>query len=335
MLKRLIKEEKEEQSTRLDFYVMSMSSLWKIVKNNISDPNDNEKAIIDDIEIFLNNPEQDWVKAYRTEQLIVPFMSEIQLNMRCEARLSEAKERLFLFNVSTHENNWDAAKNSKKPTDVLEAKRAAFHALLDEIQWEYIGKLLNRRLLLEAARRLWIIGLAVLFLVSLPWLAFGIVSLIWDGFSSVMNDAAQKAPAFGLYTAISFGLLGAFFSRLNSFQSQAATLSYVQIRQIFRASFLIVRLGYGMVGSMILYFMLAGEFLQGNLFPQISGMALYAKTVTVWGINFSTFLPNAEFAKLVVWAFIGGFSERLIPAGLEKVEKGEIEHKSSDKDQNL
>ncbi|MGI9485830.1 MAG: hypothetical protein ACR2RF_08100 [Geminicoccaceae bacterium] len=321
MFEFLIRKKKVTDSTLLDYYVMSMSSLWDTVHKDVEDT-EQEKAIAK-IEAYLSNPIHDWVEAYRTEQLIVQFMSEVQLDMRYEARLSEAKHRLSLFNTSVHEKNWNIAKDSDKTTESLRAKRAAFQAFLDEIQWEYIGRRLNKKFQHDVAKRLWIFGLFTISIVIIPWITLISASVLGNSFpllKNLIDITASRAPAFGFYTAISFGLLGAFFSRLNSFQSQAATLSYAQLTEIFHASFLVVRLGFGMVGSMILYFMLAGGFLEGGLFPKFEDMQITGHAVSLWDIQLDALLPNPEFAKLIVWSFIGGFSERLIPAALEKTE---------------
>ena len=75
-----------------------------------------------------------------------------------------------------------------------------------------------------------------------------------------------------------------------------------------------------MVGAAVLYFLIAGGFLQGSLFPDLSKTGFSGHPVTVWGLTLDAVVPNADFAKLVVWSFIGGFSERFVSSALEKSE---------------
>lgn len=64
----------------------------------------------------------------------------------------------------------------------------------------------------------------------------------------------------------------------------------------------------GMIFAILLSFVFGGKLLEGNLFPSVAG--------NLW--PFVIFLPS-ELAKWLVWSFIVGFSERLMPDMIDRL----------------
>lgn len=76
----------------------------------------------------------------------------------------------------------------------------------------------------------------------------------------------------------------------------------------------------GAISAVVLLMMFIGGILEGSVFP-----AFYTPTAHRTGLTFFTFtwttLPSSsgEYAKLFVWAFLGGFAERLVPDSLDRL----------------
>lgn len=76
----------------------------------------------------------------------------------------------------------------------------------------------------------------------------------------------------------------------------------------------------GALFALVLYFIFMGDLVQGSFFPKLGNLDLHLWAFE-WGGQPAT---HVEYAKLLVWAFIAGFAERLVPDTLARlVERGE------------
>jgi hypothetical protein len=165
--------------------------------------------------------------------------------------------------------------------------------LLDDLQWKYTKRRLDRAIRTRAARALNVVGtlLVVLIVGFLSFLSF--------------RTPPDIGALYQILTVVIFGLVGAFFSRMIAFHSQAETLDYDKLVSGFQMRFIWIRLTIGVVGALIFYFLVVAGLVGGELFP---------KTATA---------PkgfDVQFAKLVFWSFLAGFSERLVPSTLERLD---------------
>jgi len=119
-----------------------------------------------------------------------------------------------------------------------------------------------------------------------------------------------------LSAAALFGALGATLSVLTRTSTVPIRTQQLVGLQLVGATF-----------ALILALIFAGGFIQGSLFPE-----------GIYGSWFGVVYVHKEFAKLLVWSFIAGFSERTIPEILRKFTErlsGEVEdEKRKSKEEN-
>ncbi len=128
-----------------------------------------------------------------------------------------------------------------------------------------------------------------------------------------------------LYVALSAGLFGAFFSRMQWLQRNGDSLSLSQVNDAMEWRSIITRGAVGMGGALIVYFFLLSGMVSGPLFPSSDDFGVHE----VWASakdgqhvvsSIRLFLPNSALALLFVWSFIAGFSERFVPGILSATE---------------
>jgi len=122
-------------------------------------------------------------------------------------------------------------------------------------------------------------------------------------------DAERHAMGVGprltiLFTWLALFSGAAFFSCLGSLVSYSArggiAAQYVEDGSLALSMHLV-----GSVFGIVLLLLFLGGFVAGNLFPDLSEVGFYRVYHVLSGVR--------EWAKLFVWAFLAGFSERLMP----------------------
>ena len=87
------------------------------------------------------------------------------------------------------------------------------------------------------------------------------------------------------------------------------------------AAFFVRRL----IGAVLVFFFLKSGIIGGGVFPDFSQIgveefAIKAPTDSPSTISFRLYYPTKSWALLVVWSFLAGFSERLVPSILRETE---------------
>ena len=126
---------------------------------------------------------------------------------------------------------------------------------------------------------------------------------------------------YGLVIAMASGLFGASFFMMIQLQQRIAEGGVADVRDMWTVPMLLLRCIVGVGAASILYFFFRSGLLEGSLWPDLGrlGFEPVARVVDGQGqeiayLNEGTrIVPNSAFALLIVWSFIAGYSQTLVP----------------------
>lgn len=195
-------------------------------------------------------------------------------------------------------------------------RRSILAAVLDDLQWQYQKNNLVRTALWDSASNLLKFGWFTAFIVSIPFLCF--VFERWTGLQW-FSHLLERFPNYGLYTAMSFGLLGAFFSRLTSLNFTSTGLTLEDAENRFSFTSLAIRGAVGTLGAMLFYFVMRTGIVTA-VAPDFSKFAFETPHLQALLTAADVLIPSKDWSLLILWSFVAGFSEQLVPDTLSKVE---------------
>ena len=110
-----------------------------------------------------------------------------------------------------------------------------------------------------------------------------------------------------------------------AFQRVLATIGSEEIDTEFSPYAVVLRLFIGTLGAVVMYFLIVGSVVDGDLFPDWTAQS------AVWqapggeqaGVNGSATgfkVVSGDFAQLLLWSTLAGFSERIIPDRFARME---------------
>ena len=312
------------------FYV-TLEAYFTKVKGNV--PPRSQEAFDRVSQLLEKEPKEprNWTQAYAIEQLLVHLFDDETLAGELQSRVREAKGSLKPALAEYY------AGEVAKTTLSAAERRVLLSRLVNDLQWRYtvdeVKRGYTKQITLQTGQ---------MFVVSMLVFAFSVlVTLVIP--TLLQFDVRLLVPAVlaGCWGA-SFSLLGSLKDRLDA--SDLDALKVMRARWVLFSRVLI-----GAGGASVLYFFFVSGMITGPAFPDLksdaqqqavsqqrdAGAAQPSDSRAVAapqagasqspGSQPAPALPAGKpplerFALLVVWCFIAGFSERLIPGLLAKAE---------------
>jgi len=166
--------------------------------------------------------------------------------------------------------------------------------------------------------------LVSLFVATLAIIAI-LIAIILPFFIRYYFYGQEDAHSPPLLPVIALaGALGAFFSilmRLYTFEDLPKILVSSDLDGLPTTHLVIYSLVPAVVGAIaaaVLYMLFASEVIQSDLFPKFAckkgDCNSFAMLIGEWSPK-----QASDYAKTIVWGFIGGFAERLVPDALQSI----------------
>ncbi len=262
-----------------------------------------------------------WRDAYEVEQQLIHLYDPRTLTTELERRVLESRTVLQPPVTEWYQKEFAKSQDHK-------SQRALLLRLVNDLQWRYTINEAARSYKKQIARRTgWIFSVVILLV--------GVIVVIGPtsgetaaaentmvAVNGTLTQAQLGAVTTQLGTVLTkwrlpehflallagiAGLWGAAFSMLTSLQSRIELCSFDDLKLARSWGMLFARLLVGAGAAGILYFFIVSELIDGQAFPETQTL-LEGQTA------------NGELAKLVVWCFLAGFSEKLVPGLLAKTE---------------
>lgn len=250
--------------------------------------------------------ELEWHDIFELESIILELLPLDKLRRRAWDLRAKYKQMVTPATYDAYLNSKPPDPDSPDPS--LERDlRSDLSRLLADFHWQY-GLTLAREST-RASISLWqtiTLGVVILFAIG--------------GFVWWASSPATYPPfpiALGVFIT---GMIGGFVStqlRLQNIKPSGAEPieELVQLNQGKAA--IIVAPTLGGIFAVILYVIFAGNFLKSDIFPIISGALPTPHLETFWQGTGPTTVVDA--ARLLVWSFLAGFAERLVPDALDRI----------------
>jgi hypothetical protein len=284
------------------------------------------------IQELLSSPRAAWSDAYQIEQLMIDLYDERTLEIELQSRLLEGDSNLRPPLIAQYNK---LASNLKAPAD----RRALLARLVNDLQWRYTVNEVKRSYSKEITKTT-----GLIFMVAIALFAGMVVSFALFGSTS---DFTRDSIL--LLIAALAGAWGASFSMLSSVKGRLEEADLNDLKLMGSAWILWSRPLIGVGAAGILYFFMASGLLSGSAFPtfatRLDSTAGQAQPVApaapaapatpgapatpdaaatavapATPATPAVPTPRTQLSLLIVWCFLAGFSERLVPALLAKTE---------------
>lgn len=324
------------------FYVTLRAYFAKIKQDgNIR----NQQAFQQIEELLKPDTPHNWTNAYEIEQLLVHLFEDDTLAAELKIRLLEARSVLHKELVDSYDEQvrdiekpfGSADQNGRAAEQVNEQRRTLLGRLVNDLQWRYVVNEARRRYSKFITNRTaWLFGSFLLLFVGV------IVVITFFGVEFKYGDL------WLLPVAALAGAWGATFSLLVTLRGRLDSSKFDDLKLMRHRAVLYSRALIGAGAASILYFFLLSGLLGGTAFPTLTrpeagtvaqgtqqaappttpsgappapqGAAAPATPPAPATTSASDVLSPRNLALLIVWCFIAGFSEQLIPGLLASTE---------------
>lgn len=261
-----------------------------------------------------------WDDAFRCEQLLVHLIPATSVRSEFVVQLDElrglAPKLHDALAAEWTKTEVPAAEEGGQKTLDIGLARSLLLQTMQAVQWRTTQRYLIRKLgVLYASRVVQVFGISIVIA-----LAF----VLWELYGGDGEVVGAEFSGFAL--GLAAGLLGASFSALTRRREITAMDNLEEIRTAIGVPMILLRLGVGVGAAAILYFLFESGLVEGLLFPDLNaiGFGEVAEQAVAGGeegarLGLGRAVPNAELSKLVVWSFLAGFSEMLVPTILARI----------------
>jgi len=276
-----------------------------------------------------------WDDTFRLESRIGCLLRGDRLRQEIASRLRWAISDNVAQAIALQNTYAELLKtNDSKPADEL--LRDFLLELMEAIHWHSKRKHMSRKMRGQATRRTLLIGLLALLVALWPYFVLPSTVQINPRQASLwflrIADSAVTEPSSGndfwihftLYTGLTFGFLGALFSRLITLQTQWSAMALDELSNARSYHYIVLRASIGILGALVVYFFLQSGLVEGSVFPKFKELSMNTlsfgdSAAPRWPTRLT--LPSLNLALLIMWSFIAGFSESLVPTVLSNTER--------------
>ena len=281
-------EADEVRALTQQFHVTLRASIARVEEQVVGDKPPKALERIREI-VGPRDKELSWKDAYDIEQQLAHLYDPPTLEVELERRLLEADASLHPTVAQWYRKRTEAAYE-------LEGRRALLSRLVNDLQWRHTRNEVSRRYTKEITGRT-----ELVFVVAFA--AFLI--LLFLRLAELASPQGLGLHTWGLVPFVALaGAFGASFSMMTSLRSRLAESSFDDLK--LNRSYLMIaaRVLVGIGSGFILFFFVKSGLLGGEAFPKLGSQV---------GEDAVKSLSAPDFAKLFIWCFVSGFSEKLVP----------------------
>lgn len=282
--------EAEEVKVLTDQFYITLRAISNKAEQNATNA---APAALTRVTEILNRDRSEWSwnDAYEAEQQLVHLFDDETITTELARRVLEARSVLQPSIADWYRDQLTRATSAKD-------QRALLLRLVNDLQWRYTVNEAKRGYSKQITSRTGRMFILVILL-------FVVVVLFFYGAEARLQSQIDLL----ILLAALAGTWGATFSVLTGLKKRMEEASFDDLKLARSWSLLLARVLIGMGAALVLYFFFRAGLLKGDMFPNISNI-----DSTVGGGL------NKDSALLIVWCFLAGFSEKLVPGLLARTE---------------